>query len=140
MAVTASVAASPTSGPTGSVVNALVTVTNSNASTCNVLGVSLTAVPTGASNYEAGDGVAVGNVNFGPNSNSTVTLSGGTLVVTVPMVFHAPSGAYNTQSPSSTYTIRGTVYTNASGSDAAVDVTSTTYTSKYAVQFSASES
>lgn len=91
MAVTATIALNPgTTLVTEQQSTVVLTISNSGDSAVHMVNVAPYALSTGGVNSVINTGVSFGKPNFGPNANLTVP-AGGTLVMTFPVTFHAPS-------------------------------------------------
>lgn len=132
MAMTATIASNPAStAVTEQPVTMVLTISNSGASVVHMTAIVPYAQPTGSVKSVMNSGVSFGQINFGPNSNLAVP-AGGSLVVTFPVTFHAPSSGYLSD-VALTYDIGATCYSD----DNSVFVpTADTITVNYAVTFS----
>lgn len=89
--MTATIATNPDlTAVTEQPVVAVLTISNSGSSPVHMTSIVPYALPTGGVNSTIGIGVSIGEINFGPNTNLVVGASG-SLVVTIPFIFHAPS-------------------------------------------------
>ena len=135
MAMTATIAVSPSTVVTEQKVTATLTVSNSAAYPVNLTGVIPLVKRTSSAVSDYGTGVAIGQVDMGPNTNMVVPASG-SLVVSFSLKFHGPStmSASNVydDSVSNTFDVGATC----SSDDGSVfSPTATTVTVNYAVNF-----
>ena len=94
MALTATIALSPSTVKINQPVNAVVTVTSTEASAVTITSIKPYAIYTGATAPMPAS-VAYGSVNLGPNSNAVIAASG-TATFPLSVVFFAPStGLYS---------------------------------------------
>lgn len=114
MAITASIALSPSTVVINQPVNGVVTVSNSGGASVNVLSLTPTAIPTGGTASLNALSCGFGDAPLSPGFTVAVAASG-TLKIPVSYVFYTPSTA------STTYTLGASVVT----SDGAVTAAST---------------
>lgn len=135
MAMTATISmvvgtATATSAVTEIDTTAIIVVSNSSAAPVNVTQVLPYVQSTGGSVTTTNSGVSIGVVNMGPNTNMTVPASG-SLNLTVPITFHAPTTGYLSNG-TNTYSVGATIYSN----DGSVFIpTATTFTVNYVVSY-----
>lgn len=134
MAMTATISLSDSTPVTGQPVTAILTISNSGGSPVSMVAVNPYIQPTGLATYTENTAVALPSVNFGPNVTKVVTASG-TLVITFPVVFHAPSTGYLNEG-SDTFDVGATCY---SDDGSVFKPTATTATVSYAVTFPESQ-
>lgn len=135
MAMTATIATNPaTTAVTEQLVTCVLTISNSAAYPIDMTAVVPYVLSTGGVKSVINTGVSIGAINFGPGAAKTVPASG-TLVITFPVTFHAPSSGI-LANVTETYDVGATCYSN----DASVFIpTAATITINYAVSYPASQ-
>lgn len=137
MAMSATISVNPSTVVTGQLVNAILTLTNTATNFVNVIAVIPNALPVSGGVGDYNSGVALGVVNvMGPNVSLAVPGSSGTLTITFPINFHAPSTGY-LSSGTATWQVGALIYT----SDGSVfSPTAAAVTVNYAVSYATSQS
>lgn len=91
-------------------VTCVLTISNSGGSAVHMTSIAPYAFSTGGVTPVTNSAVSFGQVNFGPNANLTVAASG-SLVVTFPVTFHAPSSGVLSTTVL-TYSVGATCYSD----------------------------
>jgi hypothetical protein len=135
MAMTATIATNPAdTAVTEQPVTMVLTISNSGSSPIDMVAVVPYVLSTGGVKSVINSGVSIGPINFGPGAVKTVNPSG-TLVITFPVTFHAPSSGVLSTTVL-TYDVGATCYS----SDGSVFIpTADTITVNYAVTYPTSQ-